>query len=370
MCESGGQSYASMEATVGGGSAITRVVIDGSSMTSMSGDLPAFDNSAILHTIEVTAATWLDGLPLIQNQDSRCAADPTHGTHGIAALITAGTLPAGTPVDGASCPWTPSYTGLRSFTLDHSITPTTTDGLVFAVHPTLHVGDFHGHRDLATLSLQNNNLKGDLPNVDDPHGDDDDDLTVYLLNHNSFGGADCIDRSAGSTGAVDCVPDTFQYLHRLSSFQLMNNNMAGSVSMVFFTLAHMQSLDLSHNGYTGFAESTICTTFADCSCTSGGDLFDLYHRQVMDPCPTNRAGCPSGVRIPDVATPAGSNALFDISYNSLTELPMYMLRGFKKIHAASNQISAEGTLAKTVWDDVSHGIQLQSLWRIPAAAVS
>ena len=100
--------------------------------------------------------------------------------------------------------------------LDHSLNPMTPDGLTFAVHPTMHLGDFHGHRELAYISLQNNNLKGDLPNVDDPHGDVDDDLETFHLNHNVFGYSDvgCNDASAGPGTAVDCVPDTFQYLYR------------------------------------------------------------------------------------------------------------------------------------------------------------
>eukprot|EP01051_Picozoa_sp_SAG22_P027125 SAG22_NODE_8924_length_621_cov_0.668582_1_plen_172_part_01 len=170
-----------------------------------------------------------------------CAGNPEHPVWGVQSAITAGRQPAGTctsacgalvnaatagacggdntwvptPTSGEdgqrACEWTAKYTSLRTFKLDHSITaPPGGDGLVTAVHATRHVGDFHGHRELATVSLQNNNLKGDLPNVDDPHGDLDDDLVTYLLNHNAFGHGSCIDRSAGGCGPTDCVPETFQ----------------------------------------------------------------------------------------------------------------------------------------------------------------
>eukprot|EP01052_Picozoa_sp_SAG31_P020560 SAG31_NODE_1551_length_7907_cov_29.930072_5_plen_1649_part_00 len=398
LCASGGLTYSGIEHA--GGSTITSFKLDGASMNSMSGLLPQLDNSNVLHTIEVTSATWLQNLPAMQTQNYLCVQSPTDSTYGIPMYIANGVLDDATtpaPYTGSQCPWTGLYTGLRTLKIDHSITPDTADGKTFAVHPTLHVGDFHGHPELATVSLKNNNLKGDLPNVDDPHGDQDDDLVTYHLNHNSFGypapalcsgyvgqadcvsagcswDADgnacnsCVDRSACAPGdtscesenEIDCVPHTFRHLYKLNDFELTYNEMSSSIPLVFFKLSHLLDLDLSHNSYSRFIETEICQTYAECTCTTTGDpangdfnLYDMYHRPMME------HRCASGTctdslvqpetRIPPVGQANTASFFFDISYNNVTDLPMYLLRGFKRIHAANNDITAEGTLWKETY---------------------
>ena len=80
--------------------------------------MPRLDNSAVLHTIEITSATWMQDLPVLQTQISYCVqfdGNPPAGSEyapfGVPAAIEAGRLPVGTPIEAASCEWTGMYTG-------------------------------------------------------------------------------------------------------------------------------------------------------------------------------------------------------------------------------------------------------------------
>jgi Leucine-rich repeat (LRR) protein len=356
LCEHNG-GWATMDSQAP--SSIGALKIDGTNMGSMSGNLPVMDNTATLQSIEVTQATWLNEIPVLQTEDIFCVQNSSSSSSSIPYYIGIGKVPDDTVEDAENCPWIPLYAGLKTLKITHSITPTTTDGMVYAVHPDWHTGDLHGHIDLATVHLHNNNFKGDMPNVDDPHGDQDDDLVEYILSHNNFGSkfAECSDRSDTAAALPDCVPETFQYLYKLNKFDLQNNNMAGVVPLVFFKLAHMIDLKLAYNEYETWPEG--CSTFAECSCTSTGTLLDLYHRPVMN---GNRQ--PTGQKIPAENSPQLSVAKLDIRNNLLTELPMYLLRAMSSINAGNNLITARGVVWKETFtgDSASAATERKSIF--------
>ena len=300
-------SYEADEAA--GGSNLATLRIDGAFMGSMSGPLPQLDNNPQVHTIDVKNARWLQRMPALQTQAHGCS-------------------------DPATCAWNPLYPSLSSLTITDSITPQTDDGLTYAVHPQLHLGDLHGHYMLETVDLRSNNLKGDLPNVDDPVDDLFDHLRTLDVSSNKFGRGDCIDCSAGQEDGCtpDCVPVQFQYLYMLSDLRLHDNEMNGAVPDVFFKLPHLRSLLLSHNDYASWNQA--CGNAAECSCTAGGRLFDMYHRAEHD-----------GTRVPAVGQLASSNLQLDVRYNQLTSLPLHQLRLFAGIDASNNLIDADGLKA-------------------------
>jgi hypothetical protein len=313
-----GLAYTAAE--ISGGSSLDTVIIDGSFMGSMTGDLPKFDNNAQLHTIDVKNANWLQMLPLLQNEVVPA---------GAAASCSLGS-------NDPDCGWMPVYASLTTLSVVDSITPNTPDGFTYAVHPTLHVGDLHGHESMRTVVLSGNNLKGDLPNVDDPDTDTIDDLRTFDVSSNQFGGADCIDSSIGGAD-VDCVPATFQELYKLSDFDLTDNAMAGPVPQVFFKLPHLKTLTLSYNAYTGF--TTACTTAAECSCEdlATSTVLSMYHRRDIDLITNAQSFVP-----PVGGSLSSSDYAIDIRYNQLTALPVHQLRMFRTIDAGNNAITADG----------------------------
>lgn len=318
-----GVTYSSIETD---GSELDTLIIDGSRMGAMSGRLPDFDNNAQLHTIDVANAAWLPGIPSLQVEAG--AADCERGTN------------------DPDCVWTPVYPRLHTLKIVDSIRPQTQDGLLYAVHPQMHLGDLHGHREMTTVRLSGNRFKGDLPNVDDPESDHVDDLRVFDVSSNQFGLGDCIDVSSGEEGGVpDCVPETLQYLYKLTTFQLNDNAMSGIVPDVFFKLPHLKNLMLSYNSYEGF--STACSSAAECTCDDAATstILSMYHRldrtAVIDS--TGAVTSFSDQLLPPIgASLSSSNFKLDIRYNNLTALPVHQLRMFATIDAGNNQIDPAG----------------------------
>lgn len=318
-----GVDYASLENT---GSNLDTVKIDGSRMAAMSGRFPEFDNNAQLHTIDIKNAAWFENIPVFQVE-----AGPFGGVN----ECTRGQMP-----QDPDCSWMPRYASLETLSFIDSITPTSEDGLTYAVHPQLHIGDLHGHTELQTVILRGNNFKGDLPNVDDPINDQIDDLQTFDVSSNSFGLGECRDVSSGVGGDVDCVPESFHNLYKLIDFRLNNNGMSGVVPNVFFTLPHLKSLRLSYNSYSGFA--TACSSTAECTCDNGAGtstILSMYHRSDFDLTTNIESFIPP---FGDTQALSSQNHLIDIRYNDLTALPVHQLRTFATIDAGNNQITPDG----------------------------
>lgn len=329
-----GADYSSLENT---GSNLDTVKIDGSRMTAMSGSFPQLDNSAQLHTIDIVNAPWLDAIPVLQTE-----AGPIAGPN----PCERGQMP-----QDPDCTWVPIYPALETISIVDSIAPTSDDGLTYAVHPQLHIGDFHGHRELQTVILRGNNFKGDLPNVDDPEGDHIDDLQTFDVSSNSFGLGDCIDVSSGVGGDVDCVPNSFQYLYKLQDFRLNDNSMSGDVPNVFFTLPHLRSLRLSYNSYSGFAVA--CSSAAECTCDDAAGtstILSMYHRRDVDFAVSTDINGQETITSTETFIPtfddtdglSSQDHLISIRYNNLTALPVHQLRMFATIDAGNNQITPDG----------------------------
>jgi hypothetical protein len=195
----------------------TSFTMDGTAMGSMTGGFPLLDPGAPLTTIQVTNAQWITAMPVFQYQDFQCTNNPSYYGH----------------ADSADCDFVPEYPSLVTFSLVNSIRPTSADGLTFAVYPGStggHIGDWHGYTKLANFDLSSNRLKGDLPNVDDPDTDHNDNLQVLKLNSNSFGYGGCFDRSCAACLAdlssalcmacpIDCIPPEYSYYHQLTGAQ-------------------------------------------------------------------------------------------------------------------------------------------------------